>query len=80
MDDPKINKYERMLQSMPREFRQLAEWGWTRLRNDITNEAAKAGAEPHLAAAIGARLARLVVGQVYQDISLARQMNGAPKK
>jgi hypothetical protein len=80
MDDPKITKYERMLQSLPREFRQLAEWGWSRLREDITREAMKAGAEPHLAASMGARLARMVVGQVYQDIALARQLKGETKQ
>lgn len=80
MVDPKIAKYERMLHAMPREFRQLAEWGWTRLRNDITSEARKAGADPELAAIIGSRLARLVVGQVYQDITIARHTNGGATK
>ena len=76
MSDPKIDKYERMLERLPREFKQLAEWGWSRLREDITREAIKAGADPHLAATMGARLARMVIGQVYQDIKLARELRG----
>lgn len=76
MSNPKVDRYEQMLERLPREWKQLAEWGWSQLREEITREAIKAGAEPELAAVIGARLARLVVGQVYQDIKLAREISG----
>ncbi|MCA1834348.1 MAG: hypothetical protein LC750_16760 [Actinobacteria bacterium] len=71
MPDPKIEKYERMLHAIPAEFRQLATWGWTELRADIARQAVAAGASRELAAVMASRLARLVVGQMYQDIRLA---------
>jgi hypothetical protein len=80
MTGPKIEKYERMLHAMPREFRHLATWAWTELQADIFKHAIAAGASRELAAVMASRLARLVAGQMYQDITLARQMDGAPKQ
>lgn len=79
MANPKIEKYERMLHAMPRDFRELATWGWTQLREDIRKHALDAGADPDLAVVIASRLARLVVGQVYQDITIARNAAAAAK-
>jgi hypothetical protein len=72
--DPKVEKQLNQLQAMPREFRALAEWGWAKLRNEIYTEAVKNGADPQLARVMAARLSRLVVSQMYGDISRARSV------
>jgi hypothetical protein len=80
MGDPKIDRYEHMLHAMPADFRELATWGWTELRENIRKHAIAAGADPGHAAVISSRLARLVVGQVYQDITLRRQLAADAKQ
>jgi hypothetical protein len=78
MDDPKVEKHLRMLNAMPRDFRELAEYGWTRLRPELYEQAIKHGATPVDARVIAARLARLVVSQMYGDIMRARTMPTNP--
>lgn len=77
MPDPKIEKHFDLLKAMPREFRNLADWGWTKLRADIQVQAVRNGATPAEAAVISARLSRLVVSQMYGDIMRARAMTPA---
>lgn len=72
--DPKVEKQMKMLTAMPSDFRALAEWGWGELRNKIYARAVESGADPQLARVIAARLSRLVVSQMYGDISRARSM------
>lgn len=76
MSNPKIDKYERMLHAMPSDFRQLATWAWTELQTDIYKHALAAGASRELAAVMASRLARMIAGQMYQDITLERQTTG----
>lgn len=79
MQNPKIEKYERMLHAMPRDFRHLATWAWTELQTDIYKQAIAAGASRDLAAVMASRLARMVAGQMYQDITLERQTTGGAR-
>lgn len=72
MYDPKIEKQLRQLDALPREFKALAEWGWSTLRADIHRKAIEHGATPDEAAVMASRLARLVVAQLYGDIRRAR--------
>lgn len=74
MYDPKVEKHLKQMQAMPREFKALAEWGWSELRREIMVKAIENGATPADAAVIAARLSRLVVAQMYGDISRARLM------
>jgi hypothetical protein len=71
--DPKIERYEAILAAMPAEFRSLAEWGWLELREAIEARAIAASVDPASAHAMAARLARLVVTQLYGDIKRYRQ-------
>ena len=72
MSNPKIEKYERLLAAMPSEFRQLASWGWTTLMPQLEAQALAAGATPTGAAVMAARLARMVCGQIINDIGIER--------
>lgn len=78
MYDPKVEKHLRMLSAMPRDFKALAEWGWSELRADIQRKALEHGASPRDAAVIAARLSRLVVVQIYGDIKRAATMPTIP--
>lgn len=61
-----------MLMAMPSEFRDLATWAWTELRPRIDKYASQHGMNPIDAAHLAARLSRLVVTQMYGDITRAR--------
>jgi hypothetical protein len=71
-EDPRQNKFERQLLAMPKEFRDVATWGWTVLKPQIETYAVAHGLPRIDAARMGARLARLVVTQMYGDITRAR--------
>jgi hypothetical protein len=73
-EDPRTNKYERQLAAIPREFRELATWGWTTLKPQIEKFAQQHGMTPPEAARLGARLSRLVITQMYGDISRGRKL------
>lgn len=77
MDDPKINKYERMLLALPSDFKSLATWAWTELRPTLRRHAINCGATPDEANVLSSRLSKLVVTQMYGDIKRARQMTPA---
>lgn len=72
MDDRQTDKQQRMLLAMPREFREVATWAWTELRPRIDKFATEHGMNPIESAHLAARLSRLVVTQMYGDISRAR--------
>lgn len=79
MDDPKIDRYERMLTAMPRDFKELATWAWTDLRANLYKHAINCGAPPPLAHVVAARLSKLVVTQMYGDIKRAAMTSPASR-
>lgn len=72
MDDKRVNKQERQLMALPSDFRKLATWAWTELKPTLEKHALDQDMDPILARQLAARLARLVVTQMYGDITRAR--------
>lgn len=74
MDDHRrIRQQERQLTAIPSEFRELATWAWTELRTDLATLMIKHGMKTELAWINASRVARIVVTQVYGDITRERQ-------
>jgi len=73
MEDPKVDKHERMLMALPSDFKKLAAWGWTDLRIQIYKHAIAQGVETLEAGRMASRLSRLVCTQLYGDITRWRQ-------
>lgn len=69
-DDPKVERQARQLAKLPPEFARLAEWGWGELRASIAAQVRRHGLDVITSEQIAARVARIVVTQVYGDVKL----------
>lgn len=78
MDNKRVDNQERQLMALPAEFRKLATWAWTELKPQIEKHALSHHMHPELSRQLAARLARLVVTQMYGDITRARVVKPIP--
>lgn len=71
-----ITNQEKLLELLPADLRPLAEWGWGDLRSRLAITCAQVGLPPAIAATTAARVARMVVQQIYDDVKLHRATGG----
>lgn len=75
-EDPRVNKYERQLQALPKEFIDVSTWGWLELRPQLLRYALAHGMNRTDATRTAARLSRVLCKELYGDILRGRH---APK-
>lgn len=68
-----IDRDERLIASLPAEFRAVADWAWNRVGAETARECARLGMDPLTARETAARVAALVAKNVYSSVTWYRR-------